>query len=600
MKLKLIFQACLESGKFPNEWKKANVVPVHKKGDKQILKNYRPISLLPIAGKIFERLLYDKMFEFFIANNLISKNQSGFRPGDSCINQLLSITHEIYQSFDDNLEVRAVFLDISKAFDKVWHKGLIFKLKENGISDKILNIITDFLSFRKQRVVLNGQASPWVSIEAGVPQGSILGPLLFLIYINDLSDDLSTTVKLFADDTSLFSIVQNVTTSASHLNNDLSKINNWAFQWKMSFNPDPSKQAQEVLFSRKIQKTCHPSIYFNNKSVKQVTSQKHLGLILDSKLNFQEHLQNILNKVNKTIGLLRKLQNILPREPLLTIYKSFVRPHLDYGDVIYDQRYNNSFHQKLESIQYNAALAITGAIRGSSREKLYQELGLESLKQRRWFRKLCYFFKITKNQSPKYLSDKMPTTRTAYRTRNNIGNIPRFNVKHNFFKNSFFPSSVIEWNNLDKSIRSSENLALFKKSILQFIRPTSNRTFNCLNPIGIKLITRLRLGLSHLRDHKFKHNFLDCLNPICYCGQDIETSVHYLLHCPIFSDERSIFFNNIRRIDENILSDSDPKISDTLLFGNSSFNDTKNTSILNTTIDYILSTKRFDVPLTNF
>ena len=154
---KLIFQACLESGKFPNEWKKVNVVPVHKKGDKQILKNYRPILLLPITGKIFERLLYDKMFEFFIANNLISKNQSGFRPGDSCINQLLSITHEIYQSFDDNLEVRAVFLDISKAFDKVWHKGLIFKLKQNGISDKILNIITGFFSFRKQRVVLNGK-----------------------------------------------------------------------------------------------------------------------------------------------------------------------------------------------------------------------------------------------------------------------------------------------------------------------------------------------------------------------------------------------------------------------------------------------------------
>ena len=275
------------------------------------------------------------MFEFFIANNLISKNQSGFRPGDSCINQLLSITHEIYQSFDDNLEVRAAFLDISKAFDKVWHKGLIFKLKQNDISDKLLNIITDFLSFRKQRVVLNGQASPWVSIEAGVPQGSILGPLLFLIYINDLSDDLSTTAKLFVDDTSLFAIVQNANTSASHLNNDLGKISNWPFQWKMSFNPDPSKQVQEVIFSCKIQKTCHPSIYFNNKSVKQVPSQKHLGLILD-KLNFQEHLQNMLNKVNKTIGLLRKLQNILPREPLLAIYKSFVRPHPDYGDVIYD------------------------------------------------------------------------------------------------------------------------------------------------------------------------------------------------------------------------------------------------------------------------
>ena len=146
----------------------------------------------------------------------------------------------------------------------------------------------------------------------------------------------------------------------------------------MSFNPDPSKQAQEVIFSRKFQKTCQPSIYFNNKSVKQVPSQKRLGMILDNKLNFQEHLNNVLTKVNKTIGQLRNLQNILPRGSLLTIYKSFVRPHLDYGDVIYDEHYNNSFPQKLELIKYNTALAITCAIRGSSREKRYEELGLES------------------------------------------------------------------------------------------------------------------------------------------------------------------------------------------------------------------------------
>ena len=141
--LKLIFQSCLESGKFPTEWKKER--------DKQILKNYRLISFLPIADKIFERLLHDRMFEFFIENNLISKNQSDFRPGDSCINELFSITHEIHQSFDDNLEIRAVFLDISKTFHKVWYKGLTFKLKQNSTSDKILNIITDFLSSTKQR-----------------------------------------------------------------------------------------------------------------------------------------------------------------------------------------------------------------------------------------------------------------------------------------------------------------------------------------------------------------------------------------------------------------------------------------------------------------
>ena len=175
-----ISKSCIEKGQFPNEWKKANVVPVHKKGDKQVLRNYRPVSLLPICGKIFERLLYNNLFGFFIKNDLISSNQSGFKQGDSCIYQLLSITHEIYQSFDNGFEVRAIFLDISKAFDKVWHKGLIFKLKQNWVTGDLLNILTDFLKERNQRFVLNGQHSKWSNISAGVPQGSILGPLLFL------------------------------------------------------------------------------------------------------------------------------------------------------------------------------------------------------------------------------------------------------------------------------------------------------------------------------------------------------------------------------------------------------------------------------------
>ena len=163
------------------------------------------------------------MFGFFIENDLISRHQSGFKPGDSYINQLLSIAHEIYQSFDEGSDVRNVFLDISKAFDKVWHNGLIFKLKQNGISGNLLNLLSNFLRNRKQEVVLNGQTSSWVDVKAGVPQGSILGPLLFLIYINDLADGLSSNAKLFADDTSLFSVVHNANTTAKKLNNDLVK-----------------------------------------------------------------------------------------------------------------------------------------------------------------------------------------------------------------------------------------------------------------------------------------------------------------------------------------------------------------------------------------
>ena len=147
--LEIIFNQCLETGVFPSEWKKGNIVPIHKKGDKQMLQNYRPVSLLPICGKILERLMFNEMFEFFIENKLISSSQSGFKPGDSCINQLLSITHEIYSSFDEGLEVRSVFLDISKAFDKVWHDGIIFKLIQNGISGNLLNLLRYFLNEKK-------------------------------------------------------------------------------------------------------------------------------------------------------------------------------------------------------------------------------------------------------------------------------------------------------------------------------------------------------------------------------------------------------------------------------------------------------------------
>ena len=205
--LEIIFKNCLKEGIFPNEWKKANVVPIHKKSDTQILSSYRPVSLLPVWSKIFERLIYNSMYKHVSDNNILSPNQPGFRTGGSCINQLLSITYEILHCFDEGMETRAIFLDIPKAFDKVWRKGLIYKLRQNGFSGNLMALLTDFLSNRKQGVVLNGQHSSWADIKAGVPQGSILGPLLFLVYINNLTENLHSNLKLFADDTSLFSIV---------------------------------------------------------------------------------------------------------------------------------------------------------------------------------------------------------------------------------------------------------------------------------------------------------------------------------------------------------------------------------------------------------
>ena len=244
----------------------------------------------------------------------------------------------------------------------MWHDGIIFKLTQNGISGNLLNLLRDFLNERKQRVILNGQISTWRNVSAGVPQGSILGPLLFLIYINDLTEGLSTNAKLFADDTSLFSVIHDTQTSANNLNKDLERISNWATQWKMNFNPDSTKQVQEVIFSRKVKKAVHPPLLFNNASVTRTSCHKHLGIILDNQLKFDGHIKMVFRKISKTIGLLRKLHKFVPRAPLITIYKAFIRPHLDYGDIPYDQAYNMYFHEKMESIQYNVCLAITGAI----------------------------------------------------------------------------------------------------------------------------------------------------------------------------------------------------------------------------------------------
>ena len=230
--------------------------------------------------------------------------------------------------------MRGVFLDLSKAFDKVWHDGLLCKPKRMGICGKYFGLIDSFLSDRSQRILLNGQTSKWSQIKAGVPQGSILGPLLFLVYINDLPKGLTSNVKLFADDTSIFSVFRDSSSLSLSLNEDLFKISQWRYKWKMLFNPDASKQAQEVVFSLK-------KIYFNNMLLSRKNTQKHLGLYLDTKLNFSEHINKIIKKAVKSISVINRLNITLPCPSLLTIYESFIRPHLDYGDVIYDQPNNN-------------------------------------------------------------------------------------------------------------------------------------------------------------------------------------------------------------------------------------------------------------------
>ena len=604
--IRIIFLNIVKTGIYPSQWKKANVTPVHKKNDKQLVDNYRPISLLPILSKIFERIIFKNLYNHLISNHLISKNQSGFRPGDSCTNQLLFLINEIHKAFDDNncLEVRSVYLDMSKAFDKVWHPGLIFKLKQNGVSGKLLKLLTNYLSNRYQRVVINGKNSKWAPILSGVPQGSVLGPLLFLVFVNDLENDIKCNIKFFADDTSLFSTVFNPFKSASDLNSDLSTISKWARQWKMSFNPDPTKPAEEIIFSCKKVNTFHPPLFFQNAQVKRVNYHKHLGLILDPKLCFVRHINEKVSKAKKLIGMIKHLRSYLPIKSLEQIYKMYARPHLDYCDVIYhtpaltyDLSSALSLNYRmniLEKTQYQAALAITGAWKGTNLDKIYEELGWESLNERRIFRRLSMFYKIMHNLTPNYLKEPLPFQQGRYNLRTDciINIIPCRNEKH---RNSFFPNTISLWNNLDSTIKRSKNISTFKSSILKIIRPDKKRTYNIHDPNRLKWIFQLRVGLSPLKYHKKRHNFSDTPNDFCFCSNTPETTDHFLLSCPLYVNPRATLINIVDTIlaSNNIVTPIDDNLTKLLLYGNPSLSDNDNKTILSATLDFITSSDRF-------
>ena len=482
---------------------------------------------------------------------------------------------------------------MSHVFDSVWHQGLIHKLRSSGISGNMLALLNNFLTGRKQKLVLNGKTSEWKSVLAGVPQGSVLGPLLFFVYINDLCDNLSCDVKLFADDTSLFSVVENEVVSAVKLNRDLETVRLWAWQWQMEFNVE---KTEEVIFSTERRKPFHPQLSMDNIEISLVNEHKHLGMTLDSQLNFQSHTRAAILKARRGIGLIRYLSRYVSRDILNLVYKLYVRPHLDYGDIIYhryDPEVHLSFTQKIEQTQYAAALAVTGAWRGTNRQRLYNELGWESLYNRRWYRRLCHFFNLKDRQSPEYLFSEIPIEQHMnYNLRRVRTYTPSFG-RTTRFSNTYFSNVVYEWNLLDSDTRNSRSISEFKRKLLCKIRPTESCVFTIYDIEGVKILTKLRLQFSALNEHKFRHRF-NATSPICKCGIANEDNQHFLLHCPLYNDIHHNLHDEISEIlDLNTFNFDDDFLCSLLLYGDEKFPFIINKTILEATIKYIKLTKRF-------
>ena len=329
---------------------------------------------------------------FLLEIEYLNPLQSGFRPGGSTVNQLVYLVHKIYDAFEKGKEVRMVFLDISKAFDKVWHKGLLYKLESLGVRGSLLKWFESYLSNRKQRVVVDGQTSSWCTIEAGVPQGSVLGPLLFLIYINDITMNIhsdKSNCLLYADDTSLFDIVENPNDSADKFNHDLEEMHSWAKTWLVTINPTNT-------FSAKRTKQQHPDLFYDGKKIHEVSHHTHLGVTLSSNLAWREHILNIYEKASKRLNVLKGIKYQVSRDTLRALYKSLVRPLMEYADVVWNGC-SDTESDLLDSVQYEAGKIVTGAMKGISRQCLMCELGWEELKTRRAIHKLTLYFKIVNN-----------------------------------------------------------------------------------------------------------------------------------------------------------------------------------------------------------
>lgn len=529
--LVMLFNLSLSLKKFPNLWKKSNVIAIHKKESRTNPNNYRPISLLSIIGKLMERCIHKYLYNYLTTNDLISPYQSGFRSGDSTTNQLLYLYDEFSKALDEGKEIRAVFCDISKAFDRVWHKGLLFKLKSIGLSQNLLDWFSDYLSNRQQRVCIKGYSSSWLPVSAGVPQGSILGPVLFLIYINDIVHDIGGNIRLFADDTSLFIIVHDPVAAANQMNKDLATIYLWADSWLVNFNPN---KTESLIISKKRNKPIHPPLYMGNTMINEVKTHKHLGITLSDDCSWNEHLKIISTIAWKRIGSLRHNKFRLDKRSLNKLYITYIRSLLEYGNIIWD---NCSLENKrsLENIQLEAARIVTGATKLCSVHKTYTEAGWETLQNRRTSQKLCQLYKIVNGLTPQYLRNLLPprvqdTSRYTLRNRDNYI-IPASRTAS--YYNSYFPTTLRDWNLLDQNLRSASSLNIFRKTINNNLREISvpPKYFSNIQTSRLGQIyhARLRLECSSLNYHLYSKNIID--SPLCTCG-NVENTFHYLMICP--------------------------------------------------------------------
>ena len=455
-----MFQKSLEDGVVPEDWRNANITSLFKKGNKSEAQNYRPISLTSVVCKMLESIIKDEIVMHLEKCKLIRDSQHGFTKGRSCLTNLLEFFEEVTKLLDSGQPVDVIYLDFAKAFDKVPHIRLLTKIKSHGIAGKILTWIESWLKHRKQRVLLNGHFSEWGEVLSGVPQGSVLGPLLFLIFINDLETDILSKLCKFADDTKLGRAVGNEE-EVNILRRELNKLHTWAQDWQMAFNVD---KCMVMHFGSQNK---HHEYEMGGCKLKQTVLERDLGVMISSTGKVSKQCLVASKKANSVLGMIKRTVTSRSRDVIVRLYKTLVRPKLEYCVQMWCP-YLQKDIDLLEKVQRRATRLITKCRKWSYEDRL-EYTDLMPLKTRRRRGDMIEVFKMVKGFN-KVDTTKFFTFTKNSRVRGHKYKLLKGHSKLDIRKHYFSNRVINDWNSLPEEVVAAGSVNCFKIRLDKHIR----------------------------------------------------------------------------------------------------------------------------------
>ena len=456
-------------GIIPNEFKMAIVTPVFKTNDKESFSNYRPISVLPCFSKILEKLMYKRIIKFLDKHNILNEHQYGFRKKHSTNHAILELVTKITNAIENNQYTMGVFLDLSKAFDTVNHAILLHKLEHYGIRGIVLEWFKNYLQFRKQAVKYKTTKSDSLTISCGVPQGSVLGPLLFLIYINDISKcSQILSFILFADDTNLFLIHHDLETLIRIMNEELKKVALWLTANKLSLNVN--KTHLMIFKTRKKRLNYNAHVILNENPIEKVKYTKFLGIIIDEELSWKYHINHIATKVSKMVGITAKARHYLSLKLLLTLYNTMIYPYLIYCNVIWA----NTYSTRLKSIfmlQKKIVRIITFSNYTDDSRHLFKSLNILDIYELNIYLTGIFMYWYYRGNLSAYFTNFFTNNESihSYNTRSATKIHVEFK-RTNYAKFSLRCKGATMWNSLPDDIKNIDSFDRFKKGLKLYIQ----------------------------------------------------------------------------------------------------------------------------------